>query len=70
LYFTFNLVEESLKDPKTNDITREFITEFLEATLQGKSVGEYNEVQTNSWKSNVNSKHQYLIELKSIFSIM
>jgi hypothetical protein len=58
-------VEQCLKDPKTNDIAREVITEFIDNTLQGKSVGEYNEIEVNSWRGKVEQSKQYLIEIKS-----
>lgn len=63
-------MERCLQDPKTNDITREFITEFMESTLQGKSLGEYNELQVASWERIVEQGKKYLIDIKSSIHFM
>ena len=41
------------------------ITEFLDNTLKGKSLGEYNDIEVNSWSSKVEQSKQYLVDIKS-----
>lgn len=51
-------------DPKASDLSKEIVTEFLDFTLAGKSLAEYNDVQTKEWKEKVSAQQQFLVETK------
>lgn len=59
-----------LSDPKANDLAKEMVTEFLDSTLKGKSLAEYNQIQVLKWKEEVDEQQQYLIDTKSISFLM
>ena len=42
----------------------------MESTLQGKSLGEYNELQVASWERIVEQGKKYLIDIKSSIHFM
>lgn len=41
------------------------ISEFVESTLNGKSIGEYNQAETTSWSEKIDQTRQFLIPIKS-----